>query len=159
MNGDPTYACPVRNGGILSSPRGRLYLFARFARFKRVERATLRAGLRTPSTRTEGPLVRDDAAEAAPVLYPRPRLPRRPSLFRTSLAPCARSPFSFFLCILSAASLLLLSRRGACDQQPGTRRGLRLAPGTGASPLTFRTIRELPVSLLRGVVPKTTPGQ
>lgn len=30
--------------------------------------ATLRPGLHTPSTRTEGPLVRDDA-EAAPVLY------------------------------------------------------------------------------------------
>lgn len=36
--------------------------------------ATLRPGLRTPSTRTEEPLVRDDA-EAAPVLYLRP-LPR-----------------------------------------------------------------------------------
>jgi len=83
LNGDPTYACAVRNGGILSSPRGRLYLFARFAHFKRVERATLRPGLRTPSTRTEGPLVRDDA-EAASVLYPRPRLPRS---LRTSLAP------------------------------------------------------------------------
>lgn len=113
--------------------------------------ATLRPGLHTPSTRTEGPLVRD-AAEAALVLY----LPF--SVFLAlSLSLSPRLPFSFSPCILR--SLSYSSRRGACDQQPGTRRELLLAPGTGASPLTFRTIRELPVLLLRGCVSKTTPGQ
>lgn len=113
--------------------------------------ATLRPGLHTPSTRTERPLVRD-AAEAALVLY----LPF--SVFLAlSLSLSPRLPFSFSPCILR--SLSYSSRRGACDQQPGTRRELLLAPGTGASPLTFRTIRELPVLLLRGCVSKTTPGQ
>lgn len=110
--------------------------------------ATLRPGLHTPSTRTEGPLVRDDA-EAARVLY------LSFSFLSLSLSP--RSPFSFSPCILRSFSYS--SRRGACDQQPGTRRELLLAPGTGASPLTFRTIRELPVLPLRGCVSKTTPGQ
>lgn len=68
----------------------------------------------------------------------------------------------FFLFFLSnpTPTTLFLSRqwRGACDQQSGTRRGLLLAPGTGASALTFRTIRELPVSSLRGVAPKNYPG-
>lgn len=113
--------------------------------------ATLRPGLHTPSTRTERPLVRD-AAEAALVLYLPFSVFLAPSL---SLSP--RLPFSFSPCILR--SLSYSSRRGACDQQPGTRRELLLAPGTGASPLTFRTIRELPVLLLRGCVSKTTPGQ
>lgn len=74
-----------------------------------------------------------------------------------SLSLSPRSPFSFSSCILR--SLSYSSRRGACDHQPGTRRELLLAPGTGASPLTFRTIRELPVLLLRGCVSKTTPRQ
>lgn len=115
--------------------------------------ATLRPELHTPSTRTEGPLARDDA-EAAPVLY----LSLSLSFFLAlSLSFSPRSPFSFSLCILR--SLSYSSRRGACDQQPGTRRELLLAPGIGASPLTFRTIRELPVLLLRGCVSKTTPRQ
>lgn len=75
-----------------------------------------------------------------------------------SLSLSLRLSFSFSPCTLR--SLSYSSRRGACDQQPGTRRELLLAPGTGASPLTFRTTtRELPVLLLRGCVSKTTPGQ
>lgn len=115
--------------------------------------ATLRPGLHTPSTQMEGPLVRDDA-EVALVLF----LPLSfflPSLLSFSFS--LRMPFSFFACILRSLSYSF--RCGACDQQPGTRRGLHLAPGTGASPLTFRAIRELPVSLLRGFVSKTTPRQ
>lgn len=61
LDGGPSYAHPVRDGGILSSPRRRLLFFARFAHFKRVEYDPSCPGLHTPSTRTEGPLVRDDA--------------------------------------------------------------------------------------------------
>lgn len=90
---------------------------------KELSARTLRPGLRTPSNRTEGPLARDDA-EAAPVLYP--RLSSSCSLSR-SRSQC--SPFSFFPRVLGTASLLLFSRRGACDQQPGTRRGPPPRPG------------------------------
>lgn len=116
--------------------------------------ATPRPGLHTPSTRTEGPLRSRRCWKLLPFFiyfFPSFFLARARArlLFRS---PRVRPVFY-------GLSLLLFSRRGACDQQPGTRRGLHLAPGTGASPLTFRTIRELAVSPLRGVVPKTTPRQ
>lgn len=101
--------------------------------------ATPRPRLHTPSTRTEEPLARETTM---------------PSLFLSF-------PLFLYGFFFRIPLLLFVSRlwRGACDQQPGTRRGLLLAPGTGASALTFRTIRELPASPLRGVAPKTTPGQ
>lgn len=115
--------------------------------------ATLRPGLHTPSTRTEGPLSFEMMLKLLPFFISL-SLARFLAL---SLSLSPRSPFSFSPCTLR--SLSYSSRRGACDQQPGTRRELLLAPGTGASPLTSRTIWELPVLLLRGCVSKTTPGQ
>lgn len=152
LDGGPSYARPVRDGGILSSPRGQFLFFARLAHFKRVECDPFDQGC-TPLA----PERKDPSFEMMLKLL---------SFFITlslffflarsfSLSPC--SPFSFSPCILR--SLSYSSHCGACDQQPGTRRELLLAPGTGASPLTFRTIRELPVLLLRGCVSKTTPGQ
>jgi len=67
--------------------------------------ATLRPGLHTPSTRTEGPLVRDDA-EAASVLY-LPFSLRFPRSFSLAL-----SAFTFlFLSLYSPVPLLLFSPR------------------------------------------------
>lgn len=90
-----------------------------------------------------------------------PLAPERkdPSLARETMLPSLFLSLCFCTVFFRIPLLLFVSRhrRGACDQQPGTRRGLLLAPGTGASALTFRTIRELPVSLLRGVASKTTP--
>jgi len=66
---------------------------------------TLRPGLHTPSTRTEGPFVRDDA-EAAPVLYLSSSL-RFPRSFSLTL-----SAFAFlFLSLYSPVPLLLFSPR------------------------------------------------
>lgn len=68
--------------------------------------ATLRPGLHTPSTQTEGPLVRDDA-EVAPSLFLSPFF----ALF-LSLSLSFPSSYAFlFLCLYSPIPLLLFSLR------------------------------------------------
>lgn len=125
--------------------------FARFAHFKELS-ATLRPGLHTPSTQMEGPLVRDDA-EVAPVLS-----------FSFSFSLIYSLSFSLFVClslslpVFSGPSPTLFAAVPVISSLARVG-GLHLAPGTGASPLTLRAIRELPVSLLRGFVSKTTPRQ
>lgn len=147
-DGGSSYARPAWNGGILSLPQGRFLFFARFPHFKRVEC--------DPSLDVQGctPLTPE---RKNPSLETMLKLCSRFFLSTLSFSFICLSS-SFFLCTLQSLSSTLLAAVPVISSLARAR-GLHLAPGTGASALTFCMIWVLPVSLLRGFIPKIITGQ
>jgi len=108
--------------------------------------APLRPGLHTPSTRTEGPLVRDAALVFFISLSLCSFLPRSLRVCLSLSLPVFSGPSPTLLAAVSVISSLARVENSSLPRAPAL--------------LLWRSVRfKLPVLLLRGCVSKTTPGQ